>query len=100
MPKVNPTFGRYLFLLVSVLLSALSALGYDNGVSIGLNFGADESAANGGKPTSLSATDIGGLYRQGNWNNLNGASGTAAALNKDAAGAPSPTTASVTWSSP
>src|SRR5207247_423314 len=45
--------------------------------SIGLNFGADEVTSNSGKPTALAPTDVAGAVPQANWNNLNGASGTA-----------------------
>src|SRR5882672_8884928 len=66
------------------------------GLSVGLNFGADDNGA----ALGLALADVAGVEPQANWNNLNGASGTAASVVASAAGVSTPTTISVTWSSP
>src|SRR6266542_748552 len=68
--------------------------------SIGLNFGADEVNSNNGKPTALGPLDKAGVVPQANWNNLNGASGSASGLAADYVGTPIGTTVAVTWSCP
>lgn len=67
---------------------------------IGLNFGAEEP--NGGNKGTLDPSESAGVasVAQANWNNLKGATGTAASgIVADAKGAAQPTTVSVTWSS-
>ena len=62
-------------------------------VSVGLNFGANDNGA----ALGLAPAEVAGAVPQTNWNNLNGASGSGAALvdNNGAA-----TTISVEWTSP
>lgn len=81
-----------IFALAAVTAQATPAGG--DGLSLGLNFGADE--ANGSIASGVSA----GVVRNSNWNNLSGASGTAAGLTADNSGSAMTTSASVTWSSP
>ncbi len=67
-------------------------------LTVGIAFGRDDNG-NGGP---LAATAVAGAVPQANWNNVNGAAGSAAAgsIMADAAGAATPTTISVEWSSP
>ncbi len=67
-------------------------------LSVGIAFGRDDNG-NGG---ALEVASVAGAVPQANWNNANGASGSAAAgtIVADAAGVATPTTISVEWSSP
>lgn len=78
---------------MSAALSA-QAVAVNDGLSIGLNFGADEAGG------SISASDIAGVVPHANWNNMTGASGSAANVVADGSLGASPTSVSVTWSSP
>jgi hypothetical protein len=68
--------------------------------AIGLNFGADEpNGANGGILPSVGTAGVPGVI-QANWNNLSGATGSAADLAADSKGTAQATTASVSWTCP
>ena len=82
------------------LLLATNASGFDRGLSIGVNFGADEVNFNGGLPSALAPGDVAGVFPQANWNNLPGAAGSAFSVVHDFAGRSAATSVTVTWSSP
>jgi hypothetical protein len=81
--------------LLALIFSAAPALANPTWASIGINFGADEPPGVG-SPVSGAAGVLGTVT----WNNVTGANGAASDLIEDALGAPNPTAASVTWSSP
>jgi hypothetical protein len=64
---------------------------------IGLNFGAEQ--INGSKSASLKSGDRAGVVPQANWNNLEGASGSASNLTADREGSVVPAGISVRWNS-
>lgn len=88
---------RYMTVAMMVLLVGASfAVAAPGDVpSVAINFGADEPP-NVGSPVTGAA----GVLNTVNWNNLNGASGSAAGLIADIGGAPNPSPVSVEWSSP
>jgi hypothetical protein len=88
---------RTLFFSVPAFLLAANTVAFGQ-LSIGLNFGADE--VNGTSSGTLSPTDMAGVVPQANWNNLNGASGSASSLLANLGGSPIATPITVTWSSP
>ncbi len=81
----------------SFLLITTNALAYSGGVSIGINFGADEP--NGENTGGLNPSDVAGVpaVATANWNNTTGLTGTLDNLNEDVVGTLQSTTASVTW---
>jgi len=79
--------------IMAVLACTSLALG--GVMSIAINFGADEPPGVG-SPVTGSA----GVLGTATWNNLNGASGTAAGLTADIGGVATPSPVSVEWSSP
>jgi len=83
------------FATVAAGTSAYASIG---GTSIGVNFGADYTAAGIG-PTVLLANEVAGVIPTAHWNNLNGANGTMSNLVRDANNVASETTASVSWTS-
>lgn len=89
---------RLLLLASSFLLTATSD-GFDRGLSIGLNFGADEYPGTPGAGT-LNSITVAGAIPQAHWNNLNGANGNASGLTSDNQGSGLATSVSVTWSCP
>src|SRR5690349_25091126 len=81
----SPTLRKRLLMIAPAVLLAVNTYAHDKGLSIGLNFGADDNGA----ALGLAPAAIAGVSPQANWNNLNGASGTASALvsdNKGSAG--------------
>ncbi|MEW6158329.1 MAG: hypothetical protein AB1813_12915 [Verrucomicrobiota bacterium] len=86
--------------LLVLLLAGAPAMAYPAGYSIGLNFGADEP--NGAGTGALAANEVAGVpdVKQGNWNNLSGASGSGSSLIADNKGASVTTSVSVEWTSP
>ncbi|MBK7998131.1 MAG: hypothetical protein IPK15_05215 [Verrucomicrobia bacterium] len=83
---------------MSAFVLAINAVAHDAGLSIGLNFGADEpSSAAGGTLTPSTAA---GVLPQVNWNNLTANNGSSSALVADLRGTSVPSTATVTWSCP
>src|SRR5687768_7675213 len=90
---------RHLKLITAALLSA-SALGtYAQTAGLGLNFASTDPNTD---TSALLATETAGVIPQANWNNLVGATGSAAAgtLVYDAAGTSTASAASANWSSP
>src|SRR5262245_30133372 len=87
-----------LTLLFSAFFFTVQALAFDTGLSIGLNFGADEvsGTSSGTLPSSTSA----GVFPQRNWNNFSGNAGSSTTVVADQAGTSVPTTVSVTWTCP
>ena len=85
---------------VPALFLAATVAAHDQGLSLGVNFGADEINVNGGRPSALAPGDRAGAVAQANWNNLNGANGSAASLVEDFAGLGISGAVAVTWSCP
>jgi hypothetical protein len=98
MRNVLPMLRSTLLFVLSAFVLAINAVAHDAGLSIGLNFGADEpSGAAGG---TLSPSTPAGVLPQANWNNLTANNGSSSALVADLKGASVPSTATVTWSCP
>jgi hypothetical protein len=81
----------------SALLLAANLSAHDTGLSLAINFGADEPPGAG---SALAPTDKAGAVPQFNWNNANGASGSAVNLTKDFSGAAQASSVSVYWFCP
>lgn len=91
--------GMAVSMVVACLLLAVSSYGFERGLSIGLSFGADEYPAAPGAGT-LNSNTAAGVFPQAQWNNLNGANGSAFGLISDNRGSSLATSVSVMWSCP
>jgi len=98
MRNQSSTLRTSILLVFSALLLAVHAFAHDAGLSIGLNFGANE--INGAGNATLSSSATAGAFPQANWNNLSGNAGTSTAIVADQNGASTPSAVSVTWTSP
>ena len=92
-------FKTRLLLFATGFLMADNSYGLVRGLSLGLNFGAEEHpfAINSG---TLASNTVAGVFPQANWNNLYGASGSVLNLNTDNRGSAAASSVSVTWSCP